>query len=174
MITTLKLPLLFILFVFALAACGGGGGSSSDGGSQSSAKPETITVSISLPESFEAQAGESFSIESQGTFSPYHPDVQLTYKWTKTIFYKSLGELIADFGGDVASAIWSLTTDSDFSTSQTLSDFAPNLDPGGYVQYTVEIGAEGYQFDLSSIDTGNTLYPVASSYTAFIKVYVVD
>ncbi len=158
-----------IPLIFFLISCGG-----SESGSGASEKPDNIIVSVDLPENFEVRAGEAFDIQAFGDFTPYHPDIVLTYKWSKTIYYKPLSDLLDDHGGDVLSAVLSLDTDLNFSGSEMITDIAPNLDDGGYIQYSVEIGAEGYIFDLTNINNGSTLYPTSSAYSDFIKVYVVE
>lgn len=157
-----------LLLCLLISSCEGGG---SSGGS----KPESIAVSVELPNDFTVSAGEEYTIDAFGEFSPFHPDVELTYRWTKSIYFQPLEQLIEDNGGVFdESLLQSIETDTDFSRSPSVTDVSMSLGEGGYIQYSVQIGAAGYTFDLSELDSGNHLFPFTSRYTDFIRVYVVD
>ncbi len=118
-------------------------------------------MSVELPNDFTVRAGEEYEIEAFGEFSPFHPDVELTYHWTKSIYFHPLEQLIADNGGVFdESLLSSIETDINFSRSQTISDMSSALGEGGYIQYSVQIGAVVYSFDLSEVNSGNSLVPI--------------
>lgn len=157
-----------IVVMASLFQLGCGGGSS-----EADNLPENLTVSVSLPENFEVTPGEEFEIEANGSSIPYHPSVELTYRWTKTIYFKPFAEIVADHGGSVFRALGSLETEVDFSTESKIKEISPSLYPGGYVQYNVRIGAKGYIFDTSSFDS-SSLNPTLSAYSDNIQVFVVE
>jgi len=156
---------IVLLIAIGLTGCGG-----SD---SSEPRPDRIDLSVELPEDFQVQKGTEFSVEAMGAFTPFHPDVELTYSWTKIVYFKPLDELLADFGGDFQAAVLSLESDLDFSDQQTISDIAPEIEPGGYVQYRVSIGAVGYQFDSSSVNPFS-LEPDSNNFSDVINVFVVE
>jgi len=164
----LKVVALLIV-PLGLLGCGGGSGDSEDFGPI----PEQIEVSVSAPDDFDAQRGEEFSIGAIGEFTPFHPDIELTYSWSRLVFPKPFEEVLADFDGDALMAVLSLEGDSNFSTSRVIDDFMPELEAGGFVQYTVVIGAEGFQFDTSNVNP-NSLTPTVSRFSDVVRVFVAE
>lgn len=161
---------LVISFLLILI-CGCTSGNESNSGEP---LPDSITLSVSLPEDITVGPAERFSIEAIGEFSPYHPDIQLTYTWSKIIFPKAFNEILNDFGGDAFEAIGSLDAENDFAHGKVLSDISPTLYEGGFVQYEVEIGARGYAIDYLNLPQRNSLLPTSALFKAYINVYVVE
>jgi len=89
------------------------------------------------------------------------------------VFPKPFEEVLADFDGDALMAVLSLEGDSNFSTSRVIDDFMPELEAGGFVQYTVVIGAEGFQFDTSNVNP-NSLTPTVSRFSDVVRVFVAE
>lgn len=131
------------LSVLALCAgiisCGGG----SDGPDYGP-KPDSISLSVAVPDDFYVDPGEEFTIAAIGDFTPYHPDIELQYSWSKTIYPKPFDELLADFDGNVEVMLASLDREFRFSDQQTLEDIAPDLHDSAYISYTVQVSAAGY------------------------------
>lgn len=165
----MKKIILCSLFFTSLSLVGCGGESSSS----KPDLPENITLSVQLPENFEVTPGSEFELEAVGNVTPYNENVELTYKWTKIIFFKPMIEIVADHDGSYDRAFRSLESEVDFSTEPKIKEVAPALYPGGYIQYNVQIGAKGYSFDLSSSSV-NSLYPGSSAYSDNVLVYVVE
>jgi len=164
----MKKLLLGILLPLFLAGCG------SDSDAESGTPlPDPVNVSVSVRDNFTVKPGEEFTIEAFGSFTPYHPDVELKYTWSKTTYPKPALELLDDFGGDAGMALDSLVTDADFSSDKTITEIAPTLYEGGYVVYTVQIGAKGYYIDPSQ-PNDYSLDPKSARYLAFVRVYVVE
>jgi hypothetical protein len=152
-----------------LTACGGGSGDSGK-----NPLPEDVTLSVSLPEDFNVHPGEVFSISAVGKVTPYHPDIELTYTWSKTVYPKPYDELLRDHGGSVESMLHALDDELDFYEGQTLEDVAPTLDDGAYVQYQVKISAEGYTADYASTGDEASLLPTSALGTDAISVTIVS
>jgi len=162
----MKKLLISLLFPFVMSGCG----SDSESGSP---KPDSVNVNVNVPDNFTVMPGEEFSIEATGSFTPYHPDVELTYAWSKTTYPKPALEILDDFGGNGTLALDSLVTEIDISKGKIVTDVAPTLYEGGFVWYQVKIGAKGYYIDPTQ-PNDYSLAPGSAKYTAFVKVFVVE
>lgn len=151
----LKWSLLAFTFGFLVSGCGGSSSKSDE------PLPKEINIAVSLPESFSVKEGEIFEIEASARVTPYHPDIKLTYLWDKVTYKKSLSQLMDDYDGSFERAAASGVREAGFATGRKIIETAPDVEPGGYVIYTVTVSAEGYHLDFQT----NGLKPLYSLIT---------
>ncbi len=163
----------FLGLILALSACGGG----SDNGPMPDEIRINATTEYSLHEGgafyeVHIKKGEEFNLDIAASFSPYHPDVQLTYDWTKAVYEKSLPELMAENDNNLFTVLAIVDADVDFKEGETITELADwDLTATGYVQYSIKIGAEGYYMEYIPM-TSVSQAPSASKNHLFVRVYL--
>lgn len=169
---------LLILFSTTLIACGGSGDESSNNGPL----PDKITIRASTDYSLHSEGafyevhvkkGETFTLDTLANVSPYHPDIQFTYSWNRSVYEKSLTELYFE-NGSMNAAMATVESELSFSSEASITETAIwDITETGYISYSIKVGAVGYYTPYTPM-TSVTQLPSSSRNLIYIRVYISD
>lgn len=168
---------LLILFTTSLIACGGGDGDSNNG-----PLPDEITIRASTDYPLHSEGafyevhvkkGETYTLDTFVNISPYHPDIEPTYSWNRSVYEKSLTELYFE-NGSMNAALATVDSELNFSYEASVTETATwDITETGYISYSIKVGASGYYIPYTPM-TSVTQLPSSSRNLIYIRVYISD